>query len=263
MMNQNQPKEKNKVNDEYSYRDNISNFVKGLGAYIAVVSSNIFWLILFTIIFEYNLTRMVGLLAYLFSSISLLVLYSIITSKTVSKDVSYKILQVIKRFFDVLISASCLFLILPVLVLIFIVIKLDSPGPVFFRLMRVGQFGKRIDVYKIRTMHYEPKENPITRVGQFLRRYNLNELPMLINVLTGELSFVGPLLRSYENLTESLDKDKKILEVRPGLIGLAQLSSVSLQQTVKLDLEYIENWSLLLDFKIIFKTFSVILFNKT
>lgn len=264
MMNQNKPTKEINAKGEYSFRDNISNFVKGLESYIAVVSINIFWFVILVFIFDRNSAKTTELLTYLFSSILLLIIYSVITTKTKNKNVTYIIFQVIKRFFDVVVSASSFFFFIPVLFPVFIAVKLESPGPVFYKYIRVGQFGRRIDVYKIRTTYYEPRENPVTRVGYFLRRYSLNELPMLINVLTGELSLVGPSLRSYENLTEILDKDKSILEMKPGLTGLAQISNDILQQRVKLDLEYIENWSLLLDLKIIIKTLlAIISSNKT
>ena len=244
------------------YREKTSNFIKGLGAYFAVVLTNISLIILIAIVFGEHSLEINGLLPYLFISTLLLVCYSVATTKTVNASILYKIQQIIKRFFDVVMAAFEIFLSMPIMILLAIAIKIESPGQILFRSKRVGQFGTLFDAYKFRTMYIVPKEKPITRVGYFLRRFSLNELPMLINVVNGELSLIGPWPRLPENLAENLDKDCKILTVRPGLTGLWQISNTSFQQLVELDLKYIENWSLLLDLNILFKTTFVVLINK-
>lgn len=243
------------------YREKISNFTKGLGTYFAVVLTNISLIIIVTIATNKQSIEINGLLSYLYISIIFLIGYSVATTKTVNGAILYKLAQIIKRFLDVVIAASMSFFFMPLLILIALAIKLESAGPFFFRSKRVGQFGTLFDAYKFRTMHIAPKEEPITKIGIFLRRFSLNELPMLFNVLNGELSLVGPWPRLPENLAETIDKDKKILTVKPGLTGLWQISNTPLQQSVDLDLKYIDNWSLLQDLKILVKSVFVVLVN--
>ncbi|MBL8566724.1 MAG: undecaprenyl-phosphate glucose phosphotransferase [Hyphomicrobiaceae bacterium] len=180
-----------------------------------------------------------------------------------------------KRLFDIVTSASAIVLLMPLLVLIAALIKLDSRGPVFFRQRRRGYNHKEFRIWKFRTMNTlddgpsivqaQKNDARVTRVGRWLRRYNLDELPQLLNVLTGEMSLVGP--RPHAVAHDEL-YEKRILEyprrlnVKPGITGWAQVhgyrgateSDDAMRLRVEHDIYYIENWSLVLDIYIIVLT---------
>jgi exopolysaccharide biosynthesis polyprenyl glycosylphosphotransferase len=190
----------------------------------------------------------------------------------------------IKKSFDF--CATVLFLIcfLPVYLAISIAIKLDSPGPVFYKQTRIGLHGKEFKVWKFRTMRsdadklqkelealnetkdgilFKIKDDPrVTRVGKFLRRYSLDELPQLFNVLLGEMSLVGPRPLPTRDVDKFSEHHYIRQEVLPGVTGLWQVSGRSdildFEQVIKLDLRYIENWSLKLDFEILLRTVKVV-----
>ena len=191
----------------------------------------------------------------------------------------------IKRCFD-FISALILFLFLsPVLLVISVLIKLDSPGPIFYKQTRLGLHGHEFKVWKFRTMVqnadklqkeleaknenkdgvlFKMKDDPrITRVGQFLRQYSLDELPQILNVLMGEMSLVGPRPLPLRDVQKFAEYHFIRQEVLPGITGLWQVSGRSeitdFNQVIRLDMSYIENWSLWLDLKILMRTFLVVL----
>lgn len=138
-----------------------------------------------------------------------------------------------KRLFDIIFSVIGLILLLPVLLLIAILIKLDSKGPVLFVQGRVGKNNIDFNIYKFRTMTIQSdkkglltlgnKDSRITKIGYFLRRYKIDEFPQLINIIKGDMSFVGPRpeLRYYVNFYK--EEDMQIFKVRPGITGLASL----------------------------------------
>jgi exopolysaccharide biosynthesis polyprenyl glycosylphosphotransferase len=194
----------------------------------------------------------------------------------------------LKRGFDLTIAALFLIFASPILLTIALCIKLDSSGPIFFRQTRLGLKGRHIKVWKFRTMVtnadklikeleakneiqggvlFKMKDDPrITRVGKFLRQYSLDELPQLINVLVGEMSLVGPRplpLRDVEGFAPHHFARQNVL---PGITGLWQVSGrsdiVDFENAFRLDVMYINNWSLLLDFQILFRTVQVV-FSKT
>jgi lipopolysaccharide/colanic/teichoic acid biosynthesis glycosyltransferase len=237
-----------------------SNFLKGLGAYSAVVLTNISWIIVIAFLIGGHSFIIDRLLLYIYISVLFLVCYSLVTTKTTLAPITYKLMQIIKRFFDVVFAASIIFFLMPLFLLLALAIKLESSGPVLFRSKRVGQFGVPFDIYRFRTMNIKAGDKQITRVGNFLRRTSLYTLPMYINVLNGELSLIGPWARSPESIAKFIDADKKILTVKPGLSGLWQISNAP-EQLIPLDLKYVETWSLWLDFKILVKTPYVVLFN--
>ena len=139
----------------------------------------------------------------------------------------------LKRLFDVVFSVIGIMLLFPILLLISILIKLDSKGPILFIQGRVGKNNKDFNIFKFRTMSVQSNkkglltlgnnDSRITKMGYVLRRYNIDEFPQLINILKGDMSFVGPRpeLRYYVNFYN--DDDMKIFEVRPGITGLASL----------------------------------------
>ena len=191
----------------------------------------------------------------------------------------------VKRCFDLCCSTVLLFTFSPLYLAIALLIKLDSPGSVFFKQDRVGLHCKKFKVWKFRTMVvnaeklqagleakneikdgvlFKLKNDPrITRVGKFLRRYSLDELPQLFNVLLGEMSLVGPRPLPVRDVDKFQTAHFIRQEVLPGITGLWQVSGRSnidnFEDAVKLDITYIENWSLWLDVEILLKTIGVVL----
>lgn len=184
-----------------------------------------------------------------------------------------KLTLFLKRFLDIVLSFLLLVFFMPVLVLIALVIRIIDGPKVIFRQKRVGRFGKVFTVYKFRTMILEMPDKPtsdvydpdscITRTGKFLRKTSLDELPQLLNVLMGTMSFVGPrpLIVAEKNVHE-LRMEKGVYAVRPGITGLAQVSGrdmITHEEKVKYDLEYINNLSIMNDIKIVVRTFKAVL----
>lgn len=177
-----------------------------------------------------------------------------------------------KRLFDIIIAAISLVLLSPVLLIIMVLIKFDSKGPVIFGQRRVGVNDQEFTMYKFRTMVVGTPEvatdklingeKYITKIGYYLRKYSLDELPQLVNILAGEMSFVGPRPALYNQY--DLRQMRNMLAVsslRPGLTGWAQINGrdeISLQQKVAQDSFYLQNRSLMMDLRIMYRTiFSV------
>lgn len=188
-----------------------------------------------------------------------------------------KILQkVIKRLIDIIFSLIVFIVLLPIWIIIAILIKVTSPGPVFFLQDRPGQYKKLFKVYKFRTMRLGSEkmvkgqevmkdDNRITSIGKFLRRSKIDEIPQVLNVLKGEMSLVGPRPERIASLEEYDDEISKRLNMRPGMTGLAQVSGniyLDLQERYKFDVYYVDNYRLWLDMKIIFRTVGVVLFGE-
>jgi exopolysaccharide biosynthesis polyprenyl glycosylphosphotransferase len=189
----------------------------------------------------------------------------------------------IKRALDVVLATVVLFAILPVLISISILIRIDSSGPVLYRAARVGKKGRKFLCWKFRTMVrdadgskeplrernertgplFKVKKDPrITRVGAVLRRYSLDELPQLWNVIRGEMSLVGPRPHPVDDYQRYGLQDLRRLDVTPGITGLWQVRArrdPSFYRNMQLDLEYIECWSLWLDIKILVQTLGAVL----
>ncbi len=187
-----------------------------------------------------------------------------------------------KRLFDILFSSLVLLLVSPVLIAVAIAIKLDSPGPVFYRSDRIGKKGIVFRCIKFRTMvrdadkrraevmHMNERDGVlfkitndprITRLGRFLRKYSLDELPQFINVFIGDMSVVGPRPPIGSEVTQYNISHLRRLDVTPGITGLWQVQGrqdPSFASYVSLDVNYIDNWSLWLDFKIIIRTIVVV-----
>lgn len=168
-----------------------------------------------------------------------------------------------KRFFDVIFALLLLLPLLPVMLLVAIAIKLDSKGPVIFKQIRSGKNNKEFMLYKFRSMscnndvYDKSKEDQVTKVGRFIRKTSLDELPQLFNIIKGEMSFIGPRPWIVDYAKYFTDYQMRRLEVLPGITGLAQASgrnNLSIMERIDLDIEYIDNMSILLDIKIIFKT---------
>jgi len=191
--------------------------------------------------------------------------------------------RVIKRLFDLTASTLMLIILSPMFLALAILIKLDSKGPIFFRMKRISQ-GKEFEIYKFRSMVknakqfkkelmrlnerkdgplFKMKDDPrVTRFGKFLRRTRLDEFAQLINVFKGEMSLVGPRPHEPEEIKQYKDHHRKVLAIKSGITGMAQVSgssNLSFEDEVGLDTYYIENWSLTLDFIILAKTLVIFL----
>lgn len=183
-----------------------------------------------------------------------------------------KIMLILKRIFDFLFALVGLILLLPLFLITAILVKVDSRGPVFFKHERIGKNGKPFYPFKFRTMvqgainkglGYTVSNNDerITKLGKKLRKWGIDELPQLINVLKGEMSLVGPRPTLRYQVESYNDFEKKRLLVLPGLAGFALIhgrNSLSWEERIKYDVWYVDHWSLWLDIKIIFKTFYLI-----
>lgn len=186
--------------------------------------------------------------------------------------------RAVKRFLDVTASFLGLVLLSPLLLAVSILIKIDSRGPVIFRQKRIGRNGKVFEIYKFRSMCvgaektgsgvYSGKGDArVTRIGKILRATSIDELPQLLNILKGELSFVGPrppLTYHPWKYEEYTDFQKRMFEVRPGITGWAQVNGrkdVEWHKRIELNVWYVDHMSLLLDIKIMFMTAFKVLTN--
>ena len=176
----------------------------------------------------------------------------------------------VKRIFDVIFACIFLFLLSPVLLLTVLLVRIKLGSPVIFRQSRGGLYGREFMILKFRTMADKrdsegrllPDAERLTGLGSFLRRTSIDELPQLINILRGEMSFVGPRPQLAEFLPHYTEKEKLRHTVRPGLTGLAQVkgrNSIPWSERFELDVEYAESVSLLLDLKIVFLTLITLL----
>ena len=181
----------------------------------------------------------------------------------------------LKRIIDVVASGIGLIILFPIFVVTGILIKLDSKGPLFFIQERAGKDGEIFRAYKLRTMMdnavemglgYEiaKDDNRITRIGKYLR-WGIDELPQLLNVFRGEMSLVGPRPTLPEQVARYSKEHRRRLEMKPGLTGWALVNGrnkLSWPERIKLDIWYIDHWSLWLDLKILFKTVWVVIFTR-
>lgn len=178
------------------------------------------------------------------------------------------IYYIIKRAFDILFSLLALIILSPIMVIVALAIKLDSKGPIIFKQPRNGRYGKVFMTLKFRTMVVDndvydfSRGDQHTKVGTLLRKTSLDELPQLFNILLGEMSFIGPrpwITDYYDNMNEI---QRHRCDVLPGLTGLAQVNgrnNITIFDKINYDLEYIDNYSLLEDIKIIFLTIKTVL----
>ncbi|EEH96869.1 sugar transferase [Clostridium tertium] len=194
-----------------------------------------------------------------------------------------KINEIIKRIFDFLASLLGIIILSPILLIVAIAIKIDSKGDILFLQKRIGKNGIPFYIYKFRTMVSDAeklgkqitvgKDNRITKVGAFLRKYKIDELPQLFNVLKGDMSLVGPRPEVPKYVELYTELERRVLKVRPGITDLASLRykdendilgkvdnpeeyyiNVIMKDKLKLNLEYIEKSNLIFDISLIFKT---------
>ena len=195
--------------------------------------------------------------------------------------------KILKRFFDIMFSFLFLMILLPMFLIIAFIIKIDSKGQIFYASKRVGAKGRIIKIWKFRSMvqnaerlkkkllsqnerqdgplfkmDYDPR---VTRVGKFIRKWSIDELPQFFNILQGDMSLVGPRPHEPNEVAEYEKHHKKLLNIKPGVTGMAQVSGRSdleFEEEVKLDTFYIENWSLWIDLIILIKTPFVVLLRR-
>jgi lipopolysaccharide/colanic/teichoic acid biosynthesis glycosyltransferase len=174
----------------------------------------------------------------------------------------------VSRALDIVLGAAVLVVTAPLQALAAIAIRLESGGPVFYRQLRVGRDGEPFELWKLRTMVpgaeslgagiYVIEGDPrITRVGRLLRRFSLDELPNLLNVLKGDLALVGPRPTVQEQVDRYTDRQRRRLEVKPGITGWAQVNgrtSLPWPERIELDVWYVEHRSLRLDLRILART---------
>jgi lipopolysaccharide/colanic/teichoic acid biosynthesis glycosyltransferase len=174
----------------------------------------------------------------------------------------------LSRVLDVVVAAALLLVAAPLLALAALAIRLESRGPVFYRQLRVGRDGEPFELWKLRTMVpgaesmgagiYVLEGDPrITRTGRLLRRFSLDELPNLVNVLRGEMAIVGPRPTVQEQVDRYTDRQRRRLEVKPGITGWAQINgrtSLSWPERIELDVWYVEHRSVRLDLRILART---------
>ena len=200
----------------------------------------------------------------------------------------FKFYKLIKNLFDLLFSFIFLIACLPLFIVISLLIKLSSRGPIFFQQKRIGKNNIPFKCIKFRTMYPEAKDilenllmkdssfkkefeethkiknDPrVTTIGKFLRKTSLDELPQFINVLRGEMSIIGPRPIVKDEKKKYGKNLKKVLLIKPGITGLWQVSgrnNLTYKRRVMLDLDYVENHNLLMDLRILLRTFGVILF---
>jgi exopolysaccharide biosynthesis polyprenyl glycosylphosphotransferase len=192
----------------------------------------------------------------------------------------------VKRILDIVISAILLVILMPFLLIIGVMVKITSRGPIIYRQVRCGLFGRKFHLYKIRSMyngaedvlweirHLNEMDGPVfkmrndprvTPLGRFLRKSSIDELPQFWNVLKGDMSLVGPRAPLPDEVKEYTRWQRRRLSVKPGITCLWQVSGrseIDFHEWMKLDLHYIDNWSLLLDLKILLRTFPVVIFGK-
>jgi len=178
----------------------------------------------------------------------------------------------IKRIFDIVICSVIMVLGFPILILLALLVKISSKGPIFFIQVRVGRNEKPYKIIKFRTMSGAPEQNAthwtkseedrITSVGRFMRDYGLDELPQLLNIMKGDMSIVGPRSPLPQQVATFAPRLKKMFDMRPGVLSLAAIAgrrNLTMNERYELHVQYVEKWSLRLDLKILWQSLFVVL----
>ncbi|AQQ55145.1 sugar transferase [Planococcus lenghuensis] len=177
----------------------------------------------------------------------------------------------IKRVIDLFGSGIGLILLSPILIIVIILMKIFMPGPIFFKQKRVGKNQVEFNILKFRTMKvnkeaeskldFSKDKDRLTKLGKLLRRSKVDELPQLLNVFLGDMSLVGPRPTIMKQVLEYTPHQLKRINVKPGMTGLAQINgniTLPWEQRIEYDIEYVRNFSLFLDFKILTKTLAIV-----
>jgi lipopolysaccharide/colanic/teichoic acid biosynthesis glycosyltransferase len=176
---------------------------------------------------------------------------------------NFGVFSVVKRIFDLVVALVLLILLSPLFLVVAILIKKEDGGKVFFRQVRTGQFGKEFKIFKFRSMvmnndvHDKKCEDQYTKIGKVIRNLSIDELPQLLNVIKGEMSFIGP--RPWiTDYFENMIKTQKVRTlVKPGITGLAQANGrngISIFDKIGYDVEYVKKFSILMDARVVFET---------
>lgn len=177
----------------------------------------------------------------------------------------------VKRIVSFILAILLLILFLPIMVIISIAIRLESKGSSIFKQLRTGKNGKEFYCYKFRSMvkdndvHDLSKKDQVTKVGKFIRKTSLDELPQLVNIIKGEMTFIGPRPWITDYAKHYTKRQRKRLDVTPGLTGLAQCSgrnNISIKEKIDLDIKYVENLSIKMDLYVLYKTIICVLKNE-
>lgn len=177
----------------------------------------------------------------------------------------------LKRLFDVILAIILMVILFPVFLICALAVKLDSEGPIIFKQERSGKDGKVFKMCKFRSMvknndvHDLKCEDKVTKVGAFLRSTSLDEIPQLYNILKGEMSFIGPRPWITDYSKYFTDNQRRRLEVRPGLTGLAQCSGrndITIREKIDLDVYYVDHLSFWMDVNVIIKTIQAVISRK-
>lgn len=210
--------------------------------------------------------------------------YPVVTYHTITLN-NYE--QMLKRAMDIIISIVAIIIASPIMLIAAVAVKLDSPGPIIFAQNRVGQNGRTFKLYKFRSMYIDAEERKkellaqneiqggvmfkmkndprVTKVGKFIRKTSIDELPQLFNVLKGSMSLVGTRPPTLDEVAKYKKGQWRRISIKPGITGMWQVSGRSniddFDKIVELDLKYIDNWTIWLDIKILFKTIGVIFKN--
>lgn len=197
-----------------------------------------------------------------------------VTQETLSQKPNHRFYFLIRNILDIILALMGLILTSPIIIIFIIAIKIETKGSAFFLQERVGLDGKLFNIYKLRSMEINAEQNGaqwatkndprVTKVGTLIRKTRIDELPQLINILKGDMSLIGPRperLVFIEKFNNEIPDFKKRLAVKPGLTGWAQVNGgydITPKEKLNLDLYYIKHLSIVLDFKIIFKTVKVV-----
>ncbi|WP_198038622.1 sugar transferase [Planococcus lenghuensis] len=186
-------------------------------------------------------------------------------------DSTKKMKFFIKRVIDLFGSGIGLILLSPILIIVIILMKIFMPGPIFFKQKRVGKNQVEFNILKFRTMKvnkeaeskldFSKDKDRLTKLGKLLRRSKVDELPQLLNVFLGDMSLVGPRPTIMKQVLEYTPHQLKRINVKPGMTGLAQINgniTLPWEQRIEYDIEYVRNFSLFLDFKILTKTLAIV-----
>lgn len=177
----------------------------------------------------------------------------------------------VKRIISFILAVLLFILFLPIMVIICIAIRLESKGSSIFKQLRTGKNGKEFYCYKFRSMvkdndvHDLSKKDQVTKVGRFIRKTSLDELPQLVNIIKGEMTFIGPRPWITDYAKHYTKRQRKRLDVTPGLTGLAQCSgrnNISIKEKIDLDIKYVENLSIKMDLYVLYKTIICVLKNE-